>query len=67
MDRQFYSVIRQQKEPVLKQNKLGEMEYLTFPILDNVSDIRHLFTTRLGGVSEGIYSSMNVSFTRGDK
>ena len=27
----------------------------------------HAFSTRLGGVSEGIYSSMNLSFTRGDK
>lgn len=26
----------------------------------------HCFTTRLGGVSEGIFSTMNLSFTRGD-
>ncbi|MBD5465275.1 MAG: peptidoglycan editing factor PgeF [Lachnospiraceae bacterium] len=49
------------------QNKEGAMEYLTFPMLENISCIRHLFTTRLGGVSKGIYASMNLSFTRGDK
>ena len=27
----------------------------------------HGFSTRLGGVSQGIYSSMNLSFTRGDE
>jgi hypothetical protein len=29
--------------------------------------VRHGFSTRLGGVSEGCYSSLNLSFTRGDK
>ncbi len=28
--------------------------------------MEHLFSTRLGGVSEGIFSSMNLSYTRGD-
>ena len=26
----------------------------------------HLFTTRTGGVSSGIYATMNLSFSRGD-
>lgn len=26
----------------------------------------HLFSTRMGGVSEGIFRSMNLSYTRGD-
>ena len=30
-------------------------------------DIVHCFSTRLGGVSQGIFSSMNLSFTRGDE
>lgn len=67
MEKQFYPVIRQKDNLVLKQNKAGDVEYLTFPILDNIPCVSHLFTTRIGGVSEGIYSSMNVSFTRGDK
>lgn len=42
------------------------LEYLTFPALDQTGIVKHLFTTRLGGVSKGIYSSMNLSFSRGD-
>ena len=41
--------------------------YLTYPKFDHLSDYIHCFSTRLGGVSEGIYSSMNLSFTRGDR
>ena len=36
-------------------------------MLDKESGIKHLFSTRLGGVSEGIFSSMNLSYTRGDE
>lgn len=67
MKEELYPVIRQGEHPVMIQNKEGAMEYLTFPILEDISCIRHLFTTRLGGVSKGIYASMNLSFTRGDK
>ena len=41
--------------------------YLTFPGLERTGAVRHLFSTRLGGVSEGIYASMNVSYARGDQ
>ncbi len=51
---------------VIKQNCREEMEYLTFPLLENTGVVKHLFSTRLGGVSEGIYASMNLSFQRGD-
>lgn len=40
--------------------------FLTFPSLSAVSFIRHAFSTRLGGVSQGEFSSMNLSFHRGD-
>lgn len=50
----------------VKRNRAGEVEYLTFPILEQTGLVRHLFTTRVGGVSKGIYSTMNVSYTRGD-
>lgn len=58
--------------PVLKQNEAdtedgGKLEFLTFPSLEDTGIVRHLFTTRLGGVSEGEFSSMNLSFTRGDR
>ncbi len=48
-------------------NQAGELVYLTFPILEEIEGINHLFSTRMGGVSEGIYSSMNLSYTRGDR
>lgn len=39
--------------------------YLEFKGMQNLPII-HGFSTRLGGVSQGIYSSMNLSYTRGD-
>lgn len=51
----------------IKENKKGAVEYLTFPILEQTGLVRHLFSTREGGVSEGIYRSMNLSYTRGDE
>lgn len=58
--------------PVLRQNEKatedgGKLEFLTFPSLEATGIVKHLFTTRLGGVSEGEFSSMNLSFTRGDR
>lgn len=50
----------------MKVCKYKQIEYLTFPLLDKVETVRHLFSTRVGGVSKGIYSSMNLSYTRGD-
>lgn len=44
-----------------------ELEYLTFPLLERTGAAKHLFTTRLGGVSRGAFSTMNLSFTRGDR
>lgn len=54
----------EQKELVMGDGTV--LEYLTFPILSGLGCVRHLFTTRKGGVSKGIFSSMNLSFTRGD-
>lgn len=50
----------------IQQNKVGELEYLTFPALTKTGLVGHLFTTRTGGVSKGDCSSMNLSFSRGD-
>lgn len=58
---------RHQSDRQVKQNRVGELEYLTFPLLTETGMVRHLFSTRLGGVSEGIYASMNLSYTRGDR
>lgn len=64
----MYPVIRKNNAKThMMQNRSGEVEFLTFPGLSEISCIKHLFSTRLGGVSEGIYTSMNLSFTRGDE
>lgn len=39
--------------------------YIYYPQLEETGVV-HGFSTRLGGVSEGIFSSMNLSFSRGD-
>ena len=58
---------RKEKTPVLLQNRIGEVEYLTFPALEQTKAVGHLFSTRLGGVSTGELASMNLSYSRGDK
>ena len=49
----------------IKENK--GVTWLTYPAFEQFKDIVHGFSTRLGGVSKGIYASMNLSFTRGDE
>ena len=44
------------------ENKIGQVCFMTAPTIS----ARHAFTTRFGGVSEGIYSSMNLGTGRGD-
>lgn len=52
---------------IKKDSKSGEdIPYLRFHAFDEIGDVKAYFSTRLGGVSEGIYESMNLSFTRGD-
>ena len=48
-------------------NNINGVEYITFPKFSNLKTVRHIFSTRLGGVSTGRYESMNLSFTNGDK
>lgn len=70
----MYQVVRDHRAAgeVIRQNSIllesgEELEYLTYPSLEKTGIVRHLITTRLGGVSEGDYASMNLSFTRGDR
>lgn len=39
---------------------------ITSPLLSELSGIRHAFFTRQGGVSEGVYASLNVGLGSGD-
>lgn len=43
----------------------GGADYITFDKLDRAG-VKHAFSTRIGGVSEGFLGSMNLSFHRGD-
>ena len=38
--------------------------FLTFPLFSRCGKVRHLFSTRLGGVSTGDCASMNLSFSK---
>ena len=40
--------------------------YLEYPLFQETGIVTNAFSTRLGGVSEGYYSSLNLSFDRGD-
>lgn len=51
----------------MKINENKGVTYLTYPAFEKFPEFYHGFSTRLGGVSKGIYSSMNLSFTRGDE
>lgn len=59
-------LIYKNKENIFDEKQVGEVLYLSYPILEKTGIVKHGFSTRIGGVSEGIYSSMNLSFTRGD-
>ena len=60
--------IRKAKEQdrQIEEVRHGDVPFLEFPLLRETKMVVHGFTTREGGVSEGIFSSMNLSFTRGD-
>ena len=53
-----------QKEHILQNNQA--VEYLSFPALEEIPWIKHVFSTRFGGVSKEEFSTMNFSFVRGD-
>jgi len=55
------------RHPVCRLQKAENgVGFLTFPGLENTNTVRHLCTTREGGVSSGIFRSMNLSYIRGD-
>lgn len=53
------------KNPILLKEK-GGLPYFQFQKIENTNKVKHMFTTRLGGVSQGVCSTLNLSFTRGD-
>ena len=55
------------RNPIPQVRQKGRVVYLSYPSLEETGIVHHGFSTRLGGVSEGIYESMNLSFSRGDR
>ena len=51
----------------MEEKCVDGVEYLSYPLLEKTGMVNHGFSTRIGGVSEGVCSSMNLSFARGDK
>ncbi len=43
-----------------------KVPYLSFPILEKTGLVKQGFSTKLGGVSQGKFATMNFTFTRGD-
>lgn len=65
-----YEIRRKERKNLLQRNysaQFSGLEYLTFSSLEEIPGVRHLISTRLGGVSKGHLSSMNLSYTRGDE
>ena len=45
-------LIRKRSESPMRVKQYKELEYLTFPLLEETGMVRHLFSTRKGGVSK---------------
>lgn len=54
-------------QPRLRVCRRAGVTYLSYPSLEETGVAIHGFSTRLGGVSKGIYESMDLSFSRGDE
>lgn len=52
------------KSNVLKITKKGDLQYIQFPKLLKTGCVRHVFSTRHGGVSTGDAAKMNLSFNK---
>lgn len=62
----MYPWNRKNTEPHLEEKQNNGVTWLSFSALENTGLVKHAFSTRMGGVSQGPYATMNFSFTRGD-
>ena len=58
---------KKERDSRMELREDGGVPYFIFKNLEETGLVRHGFSTRLGGVSEGYLASMNLSFTRGDR
>lgn len=54
------------KSSVMRLNHSRGVGYITFLNLESYKFVTHAFSTRIGGVSEAEFSTMNLGFGRGD-
>lgn len=54
------------KEHIFDIKEKNGVPYLSYPLFEQTGTVKHGFTTRLGGVSTGVWSTMNLSTSRGD-
>ena len=66
MEQQAWIRKRNSNSPEIEIREKNDVTYLAFPALDETGLVSHAFSTRHGGVSEGVFSTMNFSFTRND-
>lgn len=59
--------IKKEGKSTLYEREKNGVPYLAFSHLEETNLVVHGFSTRMGGVSKGHLSSMNLSFTRGDQ
>lgn len=53
-------------EHIFNEKIVNDVPFLSYPLFENTGIVNHGFSTRLGGVSKGCWTSMNISITRGD-
>ncbi len=58
---------KKQKREVEERQASNGVIYLAFPALEKSGVVKHGFSTRFGGVSQGCFSSMNLSLSKPDK
>lgn len=63
---EYRDFVTKDDRQVLALRSEGALPLLYYPLLEEAKVAQHAFTTREGGVSRGIYESLNLSFTRGD-
>jgi YfiH family protein len=57
---------RAESENGLNYKVSEQVPYFSFPILEDTGLVKQGFSTKMGGVSQGKYATMNFTFTRGD-
>ena len=57
---------RKNKEQGMDYIETAQVPYLSFPLLEKTGLVAQGFSTKLGGVSQGKFATLNFTFTRGD-